>query len=78
MEVVAASDCEVVSVEGIVAAEVTGRHPDLASALNRLAATRRRQLERLRDSGSGDGLGDGGGNGRRPAVPGDVAGHDIT
>jgi small-conductance mechanosensitive channel/CRP-like cAMP-binding protein len=68
MEVVALSDCEVVAVEGLVAAAVTGRHPDLASALDRLAVTRRRQLERL--LGGGD-------NGRTSSANGGVTSDEL-
>ncbi len=43
----AATDCEVVIVEAAAAAEVASRSADVASALNRSAAMRRRRVERI-------------------------------
>lgn len=43
----AVSDCEIVSVDGDVAGEVGSRQPELAGALERMATTRRRRVERI-------------------------------
>jgi small-conductance mechanosensitive channel/CRP-like cAMP-binding protein len=52
--VTAVSDCEVVVVGESAAGEVASRNPDLAGALNRLASTRRRRLERIAEDVSGN------------------------
>jgi CRP-like cAMP-binding protein len=43
----AATDCEVVIVEASAAAEIASRSADVASAINRSAAMRRRRVERI-------------------------------
>ena len=62
--VVAVSDCEVISVDGVVATEVTARRPELTSAINQLLSRRRRQLQRLQERAAGDSRVDG-----EPVVP---------
>ena len=45
----AQSDCEVIVVDAEAAGEVASRNTELAAAFNRLAAQRRRRLERMLD-----------------------------
>ena len=45
----AVSDCEIVKVDGGIAGEVGSRHADLAKALDRMATTRRRRVDRIMD-----------------------------
>ncbi len=45
----AVSDCEIVRVDGDTAGEVGSRHSDLADALDRMATTRRRRIDRMMD-----------------------------
>ena len=45
----AVSDCEIVKVDGSIAGEVGSRHADLAKALDRMATTRRRRVDRIMD-----------------------------
>ena len=47
----ALSDCEIVTVEASVAAEVGSRNVELASAVNRMAELRRRRVERIVEHG---------------------------
>jgi hypothetical protein len=43
------TDCEVLLVDGATASDIGSRHADLASALDRMATTRRRRIERIMD-----------------------------
>lgn len=43
----AVSDCEIVTIDGEVAGEVGSRHAELANALDRMATTRRRRIDRI-------------------------------
>jgi small-conductance mechanosensitive channel/CRP-like cAMP-binding protein len=45
----AVSDCEVLLVDGDTASDIGSRHADLAAALDRMATTRRRRIERIMD-----------------------------
>jgi small-conductance mechanosensitive channel len=45
----AVTDCEVLLVDGATASDIGSRHADLASALDRMATTRRRRIERIMD-----------------------------
>ncbi|MDX2381484.1 MAG: mechanosensitive ion channel, partial [Acidimicrobiia bacterium] len=43
----AVSDCEMVTIDGDTAGEVGSRNPDLTTALDRMATTRRRRIDRI-------------------------------
>lgn len=46
----AVTDCEVIVVDGETASDVGSRHAELASAMDRMATTRRRRIERIIES----------------------------